>query len=72
MYENLTNVEFSYKLEGFDENWSNWTTVSMKEYTNLREDDYVMKVRVRNSYGVISEPAEVAFTVRPPFYRDIF
>ncbi|MDR6966865.1 DNA-binding CsgD family transcriptional regulator/ligand-binding sensor domain-containing protein [Flavobacterium arsenatis] len=68
-YENLANVEFSYKLEGFDENWSNWTTVSMKEYTNLREDDYCMKVRVRNSYGVISEPAEVAFTVRPPFYR---
>lgn len=68
-YENLANVEFSYKLEGFDENWSNWTTVSMKEYTNLREDDYVMKVRVRNSYGVISEPAEVAFTISPPFYR---
>ena len=68
-YENLANVEFSYKLEGFDEKWSNWTTVSMKEYTNLREDDYIMKVRVRNSYGVISEPAEVAFTVLPPFYR---
>jgi len=68
-YENLANVEFSYKLEGFDEKWSNWTTVSMKEYTNLREDDYVMKVRVRNSYGVISEPAEVAFTILPPFYR---
>lgn len=68
-YENLANVEFSYKLEGFDEKWSNWTTVSMKEYTNLREDDYVMKVRVRNSYGIISEPAEVAFTILPPFYR---
>lgn len=68
-YENLPNVEFSYKLEGFDEKWSNWTTVYMKEYTNLREDDYTMKVKVRNSYGVISEPAEIAFTILPPFYR---
>lgn len=68
-YENLANVEFSYKLEGFDDKWSNWTSVSMKEYTNLREDDYVMKVRVRNSYGIVSETAEVGFTILPPFYR---
>ncbi len=68
-YENLENVEFSYKLEGFDEKWSNWSSVSMKEYTNLQEDDYIMKVRVRNSYGIVSETDEVAFTVSPPFYR---
>ncbi|WP_245945997.1 helix-turn-helix and ligand-binding sensor domain-containing protein [Flavobacterium magnum] len=68
-YENLEHVEYSYQLEGFDEGWSPWSTVSMKEYTNLHEDDYLMKVKVRNSYGVESEAAVFAFTVSPPWYR---
>lgn len=68
-YENLEHVEYSYQLEGFDDAWSEWSTVSMKEYTNLHEDDYRMKVKVRNSYGVQSEAAVFAFTVAPPFYR---
>lgn len=68
-YENLENMEFSYKLEGFEEKWSNWTTVPMKEYTNLHEGDYEMKVKARNSYGIQSEPAIFKFTVSPPFYR---
>lgn len=68
-YENLENVEYSYQLEGFDDKWSRWSTMSVKEYTNLREGNYEMKVMVRNSYGILSEPAIVAFTVAPPFYR---
>ncbi|WP_343696634.1 triple tyrosine motif-containing protein [Flavobacterium sp.] len=68
-YENLENVQFSYQLEPFDDKWSNWSTISIKEYTNLREGDYVMNVKVRNSYGVQSEPSTISFTVSPPWYR---
>jgi ligand-binding sensor domain-containing protein/DNA-binding CsgD family transcriptional regulator len=68
-YENLENVQFSYQLEHFDHKWSNWSTISIKEYTNLREGDYVMKVKVRNSYGVQSEPSSISFTISPPWYR---
>lgn len=68
-YENLENVQFSYQLEPFDDKWSNWSTISIKEYTNLREGDYTMKVKVRNSYGIQSEPSALSFTVSPPWYR---
>ncbi|MFH6998403.1 triple tyrosine motif-containing protein [Flavobacterium sp. FlaQc-57] len=68
-YENLENVQFSYQLEPFDDKWSNWSTISIKEYTNLREGDYTMKVKVRNSYGIQSEPAVLSFTISPPWYR---
>jgi len=68
-YENLENVEFSYQLEPFDDKWSNWSTIAIKEYTNLREGDYKMNVKVRNSYGIQSEPATLSFTVSPPWYR---
>jgi DNA-binding CsgD family transcriptional regulator/ligand-binding sensor domain-containing protein len=68
-YENTENVKFSYQLEGFEDKWSDWTNVSRKEYTNLKEGDYRMKVKAKNSYGVESDPAFVSFTITPPWYR---
>ncbi|WP_290846912.1 triple tyrosine motif-containing protein [Flavobacterium sp.] len=69
LYENLENVEYSYKLEGFDERWSHWTNMSVKEYTNLREGDYKMLVKVRNSYGIQSDATSFDFSISPPWYR---
>lgn len=68
-YENIENIKYSYKLDGFDENWSNWSPSTTKEYTNLREGNYKMKVRVKNSFGIISDEAITQFTVLPPWYR---
>lgn len=68
-YENQENVKYSYKLEPFDDNWRNWSTMSIKEYTNLREGDYRMKVKAKNSYGIESEITELHFTISPPWYR---
>ena len=68
-YENVENIKFSYQLEGFDDKWSNWSGISLKEYTNLKEGDYKMKVRVKNSYGIESDVALISFTITPPWYR---
>jgi ligand-binding sensor domain-containing protein/DNA-binding CsgD family transcriptional regulator len=68
-YENLENIEFSYQLEGFDENWSPWSNSAIKEYTNLKEGNYIMKLKVRNSFGIQSNESSVAFRVYPPWYR---
>lgn len=68
-YENVENITFSYQLEGFDEKWSNWSATSIKEYTNLKEGNYKMFVKVKNSYGIESKPAFIAFIVNPPWYR---
>ena len=70
-YENLENVEFSYKLDGFDNHWSNWSNTNLKEYTNLKEGDYTMNVKVRNSYGVQSKATSLIFKISPPWYRHI-
>ena len=68
-YENLENIEFSYQLEGFDENWSTWSNSPIKEYTNLKEGNYKMKVKVRNSFGIQSDESSIAFRIYPPWYR---
>ncbi|WP_348799331.1 helix-turn-helix and ligand-binding sensor domain-containing protein [Flavobacterium adhaerens] len=68
-YENIENIEFSYQLDGFDENWSNWSNNAIKEYTNLREGTYKMKVKARNSFKIESNETIIEFKISPPWYR---
>jgi ligand-binding sensor domain-containing protein/DNA-binding CsgD family transcriptional regulator len=68
-YDNIESVEYSYQLQGFDDKWSNWSSISIKEYTNLREGNYNMKLKSKNSNGIQSEEASVRFSISPPWYR---
>jgi DNA-binding CsgD family transcriptional regulator len=68
-YENNENVKYAYKLVPFEDNWSNWSTSTIKEYTNLREGIYTMKVKTKNNYGVVSNNAEMHFAICAPWYR---
>ncbi|MEJ8801509.1 triple tyrosine motif-containing protein [Pontibacter sp. H249] len=68
-YERPEKTQYQYYLENFDEGWSNWTSKTEKEYTNLPEGSYVFHVRALNIHGNISEAESFAFSVAPPFYR---
>lgn len=68
-FENQENVVYSYKLEPFEDSWRSWSPVSIKEYTNLREGNYVMKLRSKNSFGVVSDISQIKFIISPPWYR---
>lgn len=63
---------FSYQLVGNDEGWSEWTTLTRKEYTNLREGKYIFRVKARSVFGIESPIAEFHFEVKAPWYRTIF
>lgn len=66
-------TEYSFYLENFDpeDQWSNWTKETKKEYTNLYEGSYIFKVKARNVYGIESTVAEFAFEIKPPWQRTI-
>jgi ligand-binding sensor domain-containing protein/DNA-binding CsgD family transcriptional regulator len=66
------NLEFSYRLKGFDNNWSTWSGKTEKEYTNLPEGKYVFEVKVRNNLGNESAKAAYTFKVLPPWYQTIW
>lgn len=68
-YENERKTEFCYFLEGFDKIYSKWTKETKKEYTNLREGNYVFHVKARNIYGAESTEEAFSFTISPPWYR---
>ena len=70
-FNNESDIEFQYCLVGYDEDWSNWSTDTRKEYTNLSEGRYTFKVRARNIYNQLSKEAYYEFSILPPWYRSI-
>lgn len=64
------DVQYSYKLDGFDDNWNNVGEQRSATYTNLDPGEYVFRVRVAHSEAVWSfEEASVVLVITPPFWR---
>jgi len=62
--------QFSYMLEGFDENWVEAGGERRITYTNLDGGQYVLKVRAANSDGVWNtEGIEIPLTVAHPPWK---
>ncbi|HYE55635.1 MAG TPA: triple tyrosine motif-containing protein [Chitinophagaceae bacterium] len=69
VYGQQSNIEYSYILEGFEKNWSDFSRRTEKEYTNLPAGSYSFKVKARNNLGNESPVTSYAFTVLPPWYQ---
>ncbi len=68
-YKNLGKIKFSYFLENFSTAWSEWSEESTAEFMNLREGDYVFKVKALDPFQNESEVASFSFYIKPPWYR---
>ena len=71
-YEGITQNQYSYKLDGYDETWSGWSSRTTKEYTNLPPGNYTFKVKAKNVYGSESNITSFSFKVLPPWYQTIW
>lgn len=69
--ENESLQTLSYFLEGYDKKWSDWSQQSKKEYTNLNEGNYTLRVRSKNIYGTEGTEGSFTFTILSPWYRTI-
>lgn len=63
------NLEYSFRLKGFDENWSDWSKRNEKEYTNLPNGYYTFEVKMRNNLGNESPVTTYSFRVLPDWYQ---
>jgi len=60
---------YQVMLEGFDSDWSAWTSETKKDYTNIPEGEYLFKVRSKNQYDQAGLPGQFSFEILPPWYR---
>jgi signal transduction histidine kinase len=61
--------EYLFVLEGLESDKFLWKNASVKQYTNLSEGEYTLRVISRDLYGNTGKEAVVRFEVLPPWYR---
>lgn len=67
---NPEGVRYSWKLEGFDDNWSPPSTLRDAVYSNLPPGHYTFRVRACNEDGIWNtEPQSFSFVITPPFWE---
>ncbi|MEO8405461.1 MAG: triple tyrosine motif-containing protein [Chitinophagaceae bacterium] len=62
-------IEYSCRLKGYEDEWSDWSKRTERSYTNLPAGDYEFEVKARNNIGGQSPVSRFIFTVSPPWYR---
>lgn len=60
--------EFSYKLEGLEDEWSSWTPRLEKVYNYLPSRELVFRLKSENAFGIESEEIVFSFELKKPFY----
>ncbi|MGM0498260.1 MAG: ATP-binding protein, partial [Bacteroidota bacterium] len=59
---------YSYCLEGFNKEWSEWGKINRTRYTNLKAGTYTFLVKSKNIYGRESKPIKYRFKILKPWY----
>ncbi len=68
-FNSENKIQFQYKLDGYDNKWSEWSNTNVKEYTNLNEGKYNFRVKSKDIHNNISDEINYSFEIKPPFYR---
>ncbi len=67
-YNKYINSEYQYKLEGFQDEWSEWSSKSNVNFKNLPPGEYVFKVRAKIANATPDKIASFSFVIRKPWY----
>ena len=69
-YTNPSKNRYAYRLQGFDERWTEAGTRRSVSFTNLDAGEYLFEVKGANSDGMWNDhPASLRIVVVPPFWR---
>ncbi|MDB4225655.1 ATP-binding protein [Algibacter sp.] len=63
-----SKIKYAYKLDGFDEDWSNPSRTNFAIYTNLSPGNYTLKVKAFNKYATASNERELNIQVLSPWW----
>lgn len=63
------HVNYATFLEGFDTEWTPWSTSQKRQFTKIHEGAYTFWVKAINIHGVETNPVGFYFEVDPPWFR---
>jgi DNA-binding CsgD family transcriptional regulator len=71
-YRNEGLVEYSCKLENYDQSWSDFNPETFKEYSQLPRGEYTFRVRARDLLEFKEAEAVFKFRILPAWYETTF
>ncbi|MGE6355625.1 triple tyrosine motif-containing protein [Flavobacterium sp. NPDC079362] len=67
-YNKYINSEYQYCLEGFQNEWSEWSTKATVNFKNLSPGKYTFKVRAKYANTILQNTATYTFVILKPWY----
>jgi hypothetical protein len=71
-YRDEKAITYSYLLENYDINWSEYSISNIKEYTKLPKGKYTFRVKAQNLLEPETVETFYSFTILPPWYESAF
>lgn len=68
-FNKYINAEYQFLLEGFQEEWSEWSIKPTINFKNLPPGDYVFKVHAKIGNTLSENTITYSFTILKPWYR---
>lgn len=68
-FQDRMNIQYSYRVDGIDDQWSAWQQTSQKEYSLLRPGVYVFRVKARSLLGETADETAYYFEILPAWYQ---
>lgn len=67
-YNKYINAEYQFLLEGFQDEWSEWSAKPTVNFKNLPPGDYIFKVRAKFANSTLENTAIYSFRILKPWY----
>ena len=67
-YSDVRNVKYTYRLEGFDQAWSQPSSTPWAAYQKLPAGKYLLHVKACTSDGTWGKESTLVICIKPPFY----
>lgn len=67
-YSDVRNVKYTYRLEGFDQSWSQPSSTPWAAYQKLPAGKYLLHVKACTSDGTWGKESTLVIRIKPPLY----
>lgn len=72
-YDHASSIHYSWKLEGFYDEWTPPSDYNLIRYTNLSPGDYTLRIRsIQTNSNTVLEERTLRIHVNRPFWRSVW
>jgi signal transduction histidine kinase/DNA-binding response OmpR family regulator len=69
-FQEPDNIQYAYKLDGFDKEWQYARKQRVANYTNIPKGEYIFRVKSTNSEGIwVDNERSLPIEVKPSFWQ---